>query len=175
MLYQTLVDYFRGTWSNTWKPLEIILPSKRVVTYPSTNRAVPYQPLYYTDSVCNQRKLIELPFQLIKAKQFKDFSNDIACHFEWLFAKCMFVSVSSVIQDLRLALTEMDGEVVETDVLRTVDIVMTVISKGFEDISKDTTHLAVQVLVVIVHHYSDLKYVSFIFLMTEPCKQRVNR
>lgn len=142
----TLVEYFSGTWFNKPKPLEIT--QKRKVCYSSSKRGVPDQPLYFSPSQCNVRKLIELPDHLIKCHMFKCFHDDIACSFKWLYAKCKFVSVSSMVEDLKMALAEMDttGDIDNTVIYNDIKTVYQMLSAGSEDIRKDNSHLAIQVI-----------------------------
>ncbi|XP_052063156.1 NACHT domain- and WD repeat-containing protein 1-like [Mytilus californianus] len=145
-LHTTLVDYFSGTWYNKPKPLE--LTQKKKVCYTTSKRGVPHQPLYYSPSQCNVRKLIELPYHLIKCHMFKCFHDDIACSFQWLYAKCKFVSVSSMVEDLKMALVEMDtaGDIDNTVIYNDIKTVHQMLSVGGEDIRKDNSHLAIQIL-----------------------------
>ncbi|CAG2252657.1 unnamed protein product [Mytilus edulis] len=145
-LHMTLVEYFSGTWFNKPKPLEIT--QKRKVCYSSSKRGVPDQPLYFSPSQCNVRKLIELPDHLIKCHMFKCFHDDIACSFKWLYAKCKFVSVSSMVEDLKMVLAEMDtaGDIDNTVIYNDIKTVHQMLSAGSEDIRKDNSHLAIQIL-----------------------------
>lgn len=143
---QLLVDYFRGTWYNKSKPLELY--KKKKASYPESKRGVPDQPIYFHRECCNVRKLIELPYQMIKCHLFKDFHDEIACSFEWLYAKCKFVSVSAVIEDLKMALTEMDaaGNIDDVESYNDIKIVKQMLSLGSDSIRKDSSNLALQVL-----------------------------
>ncbi|CAG2202121.1 unnamed protein product [Mytilus edulis] len=143
---QLLVDYFRGTWYNKHKPLELY--KRKKASYPESKRGVPDQPIYFHKECCNVRKLIELPYQMIKCHLFKDFHDEIACSFEWLYAKCKFVSVSAVIEDLKMALTEMDaaGNIDDVESYNDIKIVKQMLSLGSDSIRKDSSNLALQIL-----------------------------
>lgn len=56
------------------------------------------------EGIYNQRKLQELPFNLIHALRFDAFVREICSNFEWLYAKIKTVSMDEVLFDLNLAL-----------------------------------------------------------------------
>lgn len=140
------MEYFRGTWHDKVKPLELF--KKKKGSYPEALRGVPEQPTYFHDACANERKLIEYPHHLLKCRRFKDFNDEIACSYKWLYAKCKYVSVSSVIEDMNMGLTEMDlvGDVDDGQDYNDIQIIKQMLSLGFDSIRKDSSHLALQVI-----------------------------
>ncbi|KAM9620002.1 LOW QUALITY PROTEIN: NACHT domain- and WD repeat-containing protein 1 [Morphnus guianensis] len=69
-----LADFFKGTWS--WgmkKPLTLPHLSRTL----NADRKVAPQPLWFSDTVANLRKLSELPFHLLKAGRIEELKQDV--------------------------------------------------------------------------------------------------
>ncbi|KAM9112323.1 NACHT domain- and WD repeat-containing protein 1 [Pangshura tecta] len=69
-----LADFFRGTWS--WgmkKSLKLPLLGKSL----NADRKVAPQPLWFSDTVANRRKLSELPFHLLNAGRIEELKQDV--------------------------------------------------------------------------------------------------
>ncbi|KAM7134751.1 NACHT domain- and WD repeat-containing protein 1 [Macrochelys suwanniensis] len=69
-----LADFFRGTWS--WgmkKSLKLPLLGKSL----NADRKAAPQPLWFSDTVANRRKLSELPFHLLNAGRIEELKQDV--------------------------------------------------------------------------------------------------
>ena len=91
----------------------------------------------------------------MRCKLFKDFRDEMACRFEWLYAKCKYVSVSSLVEDMKMALAEMDaaGDIDDVETYNDIKTVEQLLSLGFENIRKDSSHLALQVYLHLVWNH----------------------
>lgn len=101
-LHSAIADYFQGKWANTVKPIEFF--KKKTATYSQCSRQSPEQPIMLAEGIYNQRKLQELPFNLIHALRFDAFVTEVCSNFEWLYAKIKSLSMEEVLFDLKLAL-----------------------------------------------------------------------
>lgn len=107
---------------------------------------MPAQPILYCVNVYNTRKLIELPFHLIKSQRYQVFRDVIACSYEFLYAKCKTLGIAEVVNDLKLCTVAMDAEgYLGTEVYEDIKSVYDVLMLGVSVIRKDPNHLPVQV------------------------------
>ncbi|KAM6040322.1 NACHT domain- and WD repeat-containing protein 1 [Theristicus caerulescens] len=116
-----LADFFKGTWS--WgmkKPL--MLP--HFSTTLNADRKVAPQPLWFSDTVANLRKLSELPFHLLNAGRIEELKRDVlgkdwarggvqcsaeACfmptatgNMNWISCKIIASGIESVVDDFAM-------------------------------------------------------------------------
>ena len=109
---QTLIEYFSGKWgSGNEKPFTYTSSQvKRFgLDHPESkaDRKVPGQP-YWTehqflgkmDTRFNKRKLSELPYHLLKKKDYGQLKEQVFFSFEWLFAKMKSASVQQMIEEV---------------------------------------------------------------------------
>ncbi|XP_077187495.1 NACHT domain- and WD repeat-containing protein 1 [Paroedura picta] len=97
-----LADFFRGTWS--WgmkKPVELPSSSKPV----SLDRKVTPQPLWFSSTKANQRKLSELPFHLLQAGRVEELQRDVFGNVNWVACKAVSSGPESLARDLEACLT----------------------------------------------------------------------
>ncbi|KAJ6633997.1 hypothetical protein lerEdw1_014204 [Lerista edwardsae] len=101
-----LADFFRGTWS--WgmkKPVQLPSSSKPV----SFDRKVTPQPLWFSSTFANQRKLSELPFHLLQAGRIEELKRDVlefllAGNMNWIACKIITTDVGSLTSDFAMCL-----------------------------------------------------------------------
>ncbi|XP_066491632.1 NACHT domain- and WD repeat-containing protein 1 [Tiliqua scincoides] len=96
-----LADFFRGTWS--WgmkKPVELPSSSKPV----SVDRKVTPQPLWFSSTLANQRKLSELPFHLLQAGRIEELKRDVLGNMNWIACKIVTTDVGSLTSDFAMCL-----------------------------------------------------------------------
>uniref|UniRef100_A0A8C6X5H2 NACHT and WD repeat domain containing 1 n=1 Tax=Naja naja TaxID=35670 RepID=A0A8C6X5H2_NAJNA len=96
-----LADYFRGTWS--WgmkKPIQLPSSSKPV----SFDRKVIPQPLWFSSTLTNQRKLSELPFHLLQAGLFEELQRDILGNMNWIICRATSTGIESLTADFAMCL-----------------------------------------------------------------------
>ncbi|NWY62210.1 NWD1 protein, partial [Chionis minor] len=94
-----LADFFKGTWS--WgmkKPL--ILPHLGRTL--SADRKVAPQPLWFSDTVANLRKLSELPVHLLNAGRIEELKQDVLGNMNWISCKIIASGIESVVDDFAM-------------------------------------------------------------------------
>ncbi|XP_053407147.1 uncharacterized protein LOC123546872 [Mercenaria mercenaria] len=99
--HQVIAEYFQGIWSDSCKPLQLMKGKKG--SYPAAMRQVPAQPIKFGLNLYNTRKLSELPYQLIHSDQLQRALADLFSNPDWLYAKCYTMTLTSLMEDLRLA------------------------------------------------------------------------
>uniref|UniRef100_A0A8C5P104 NACHT and WD repeat domain containing 1 n=1 Tax=Jaculus jaculus TaxID=51337 RepID=A0A8C5P104_JACJA len=88
-----LADFFSGAWSQGTKKL-ITLP---LVGKPlNLDRKVAPQPLWFSDTIANLRKLKELPFHLLHAGRLEELKQEVLGNMSWISCR----GVSGGIEDL---------------------------------------------------------------------------
>ncbi|XP_039194405.1 NACHT domain- and WD repeat-containing protein 1 isoform X3 [Crotalus tigris] len=103
--HQLLADYFRGTWS--WgmkKPIQLPSSSKPV----SFDRKVIPQPLWFSSTLANQRKLSELPFHLLQAGLFEELQRDILGNMNWIICRVISPGIESLTADFAMCLAQIN-------------------------------------------------------------------
>ncbi|OWF42885.1 NACHT and WD repeat domain-containing protein 1 [Mizuhopecten yessoensis] len=144
-IHVLLADYFQGVWYKKRKALKLY--KKKTASYPNAVRSVPEQPTLYCHNMYNTRKLIELPYHLIKCQRYQVFRDIIACNFNFLYAKCKTLGVAEVIEDLRLCLVAMDTEgFLDEEIYNDIKFVHKVLLMGVNIIRKDTNNLPIQLM-----------------------------
>ncbi|NXE55376.1 NWD1 protein, partial [Casuarius casuarius] len=94
-----LADFFKGTWS--WgmkKPLTLPNLSRTL----DADRKVAPQPLWFSDTVANRRKLSELPFHLLSAGRIEELKQDVLGNMNWISCKIIVSGIQSVIDDFAM-------------------------------------------------------------------------
>ncbi|XP_014808284.1 PREDICTED: NACHT domain- and WD repeat-containing protein 1 [Calidris pugnax] len=94
-----LADFFKGTWS--WgmkKPLTLPHLSRTL----SADRKVAPQPLWFSDTVANLRKLSELPFHLLNAGRIEELKRDVLGNMNWISCKIIACGIESVVDDFAM-------------------------------------------------------------------------
>ncbi|XP_034293392.1 NACHT domain- and WD repeat-containing protein 1 [Pantherophis guttatus] len=100
-----LADYFRGTWS--WgmkKPIQLPSSNKPV----SFDRKVIPQPLWFSSTLANQRKLSELPFHLLQAGLFEELQRDILGNMYWIICRATSTGIESLTADFAMCLAQIN-------------------------------------------------------------------
>ncbi|XP_015665402.1 NACHT domain- and WD repeat-containing protein 1 [Protobothrops mucrosquamatus] len=101
--HQLLADYFRGTWS--WgmkKPIQLPSSNKPV----SFDRKVIPQPLWFSSTLANQRKLSELPFHLLQAGLLEELQRDILGNVNWIICRATSPGIESLTADFAMCLAQ---------------------------------------------------------------------
>ncbi|NXY69783.1 NWD1 protein, partial [Glareola pratincola] len=94
-----LADFFKGTWS--WgmkKPLTLPHLSRTL----NADRKVAPQPLWFSDTVPNLRKLSELPFHLLNAGRIEELKRDVLGNMNWISCKIIASGIESVVDDFAM-------------------------------------------------------------------------
>ena len=98
-----LATYFEGKWSNgKYNPVFL---SHRQLMIENADRQIASQPLKFSESVHNMRKLSELPFHLVGSLNCKQFKLLVSFNFHWLLAKLIALPFSNLIYDFSQALS----------------------------------------------------------------------
>jgi hypothetical protein len=94
LFHRLIADYFLGRWEKTPKPhamgTDLRHVSAQPVLWPSANGG----------NLANQRKLDELPWQLVKLGQFQVYRNTCCLDAEWLEAKCIASSLAAQVTEM---------------------------------------------------------------------------
>ncbi|KAM4888188.1 NACHT domain- and WD repeat-containing protein 1 [Thomomys bottae] len=97
--HSVLADFFSGAWSQGTRKL-ITLP---LVGKPlSLDRKVAAQPLWFSDSVANVRKLQELPRHLLLAGRTQELRQDVLGNMSWLACRALSGGLESLLDDFEL-------------------------------------------------------------------------
>ena len=104
-IHLNISDYFLGKWSDGMRKPYIDKNGRQM----TMDRLVPKQPLVFDASdnkpVFNLRKLSELPHHLLQSNQLPVYKQETLFNFEFLLAKVQAMSVESLQQDLRAAMS----------------------------------------------------------------------
>ena len=93
---------FSGNWGGgRKKPITL---TRRKKTLPDADRQVSSQPLMFSKSVFNLRKLSEMPFHLIHSGHTGELDDEVLFNFEWINSKIRGQSLNDVLEDYVLAL-----------------------------------------------------------------------
>ncbi|KAM5237944.1 NACHT domain- and WD repeat-containing protein 1 [Ctenodactylus gundi] len=108
-----LADFFLGTWSQGARKL-ITLP---FVGKPlSLDRKVAPQPLWFSDSVANTRKLEELPLHLLRAGRVEELRQEVLGSMNWLSCRAFSGGIDTLLGDLDMCAPHVGGP--ELDLVR---------------------------------------------------------
>ncbi|XP_067656688.1 NACHT domain- and WD repeat-containing protein 1-like [Haliotis asinina] len=153
MFHTSLAEYFSGKWSDMEKPLELY--KIKTGSYPNAMRQVPAQPLEY-ENVYNVRKLQELPYHLVKCGDLDTFHGTVACNFHWLYAMCHVMSLTDVLNDLRMAMASLDstGDIDNVALYDDIKFVNDMLILGSDFIRKSPSNLATQIVSQLGPSYS---------------------
>jgi WD40 repeat protein len=97
-----LVELFSGRWSSRGKPLHL---QQRNLYISDANRGVAAQPLHFTTTIPNLRKMNEYPFHLVKCGLTDETKKNVLCSFMWLYSKMQATSFPHVMEDFDEYLT----------------------------------------------------------------------
>ena len=93
---------FSGRWGGGRK--KRITLTHRMKTLPDADRQVSSQPLMFSKSVFNLRKLSEMPIHLIYSGLSDRLASEVLFNFEWIYGKVRGQSLSEVLEDYVVAL-----------------------------------------------------------------------
>ena len=93
---------FSGRWGGGRK--KRITLTHRKKTLPDADRQVSSQPLMFSKSVFNLRKLSEMPIHLIYSGLSDRLASEVLFNFEWIYGKVRGQSLSEVLEDYVVAL-----------------------------------------------------------------------
>ncbi|XP_004647437.1 NACHT domain- and WD repeat-containing protein 1 [Octodon degus] len=101
-----LADFFSGAWSQGTKK-HIALPCTGRPL--SLDRKVAPQPLWFSDSIANERKLAELPFHLLHAGRTEELLRDVLGDMSWLSCRVLSGGLDALLDDVDLCVPHVDG------------------------------------------------------------------
>ena len=93
---------FSGRWGGGRK--KRITLTHRKKTLPDADRQVSSQPLMFSKSVFNLRKLSEMPIHFIYSGLSDRLASEVLFNFEWIYGKVRGQSLSEVLEDYVVAL-----------------------------------------------------------------------
>ncbi|KAF6095948.1 NACHT and WD repeat domain containing 1 [Phyllostomus discolor] len=100
-----LADFFLGTWSQGTKKL-ITLP---LVGKPlNLDRKVAPQPLWFSDTVANLRKLKELPHHLLHSGRIEELKQEVLGSMDWISCRGVSGGIESLLDDFGLYAPHVD-------------------------------------------------------------------
>lgn len=102
LIHQVCVCLFSGKWGGGRK--KHITLTRRKKTLADADRQVSSQPLMFSKSVFNLRKLSEMPFHLIHSDHTDRLARKVLFNFEWIYGKVRGQSLNEVLEDYSLAL-----------------------------------------------------------------------
>nr|KAF6283292.1 NACHT and WD repeat domain containing 1 [Pipistrellus kuhlii] len=101
-----LADFFLGAWSQGIKKL-ITLP---LVGKPlNLDRKVAPQPLWFSDTVANLRKLKELPYHLLHSGRLEELKQEVLGSMSWICCRGVSGGMESLLDDFDLCAPHLDG------------------------------------------------------------------
>ncbi|XP_074240537.1 NACHT domain- and WD repeat-containing protein 1 isoform X3 [Saimiri boliviensis] len=101
-----LADFFSGTWSQGTKKL-ITLP---LVGKPlNLDRKVAPQPLWFSDTVANLRKLKELPYHLLHSGRLEELKQEVLGSMSWISCRGISGSIEDLLDDFDLCAPHLDS------------------------------------------------------------------
>ncbi|XP_025922865.1 NACHT domain- and WD repeat-containing protein 1 isoform X2 [Apteryx rowi] len=100
-----LADFFKGTWSWGMKKPLILPDLSRTL---NADRKVAPQPLWFSDTVANRRKLSELPFHLLNAGRIEELKEDVLGNMNWISCKIIVSGIQSVVDDFAMCAEQID-------------------------------------------------------------------
>ncbi|XP_037674481.1 NACHT domain- and WD repeat-containing protein 1 isoform X2 [Choloepus didactylus] len=104
--HSLLADFFLGTWGQGTKKL-ITLP---LLGKPlNLDRKVAPQPLWFSDSVANLRKLKEMPFHLLQAGRFEELKQEVLGNMSWISCRGISGGIESLLDDFELCAPHVDS------------------------------------------------------------------
>ena len=114
MIHSNMVDFFLGKWGGGKpKPFQYTDHQKKRFKLDSVDseadRKVPAQPYMIEADVdgeieirFNKRKLFELPYHLVRSKEYNSLKTEIFFNFEWMFATLKSSSAMSVLDEFKI-------------------------------------------------------------------------
>ncbi|KAM4857840.1 NACHT domain- and WD repeat-containing protein 1 isoform X1 [Urocitellus parryii] len=104
--HRVLADFFSGAWSQGTKKL-IILP---LVGKPlNLDRKVAPQPLWFSDTVANQRKLKELPHHLLHSGRLEELKQEVLGSMSWICCRGISGGIESLLDDFDMCAPHVDS------------------------------------------------------------------
>ncbi|NXA53517.1 NWD1 protein, partial [Nothocercus julius] len=100
-----LADFFKGTWSWGMKKPLILPDLSRTL---NIDRKVAPQPLWFSDTVANRRKLSELPFHLLNAGRIEELKQNVLGDMNWISCKIIASGIQSVVDDFAMCTEQID-------------------------------------------------------------------
>ncbi|XP_054321879.1 NACHT domain- and WD repeat-containing protein 1 isoform X3 [Pongo pygmaeus] len=101
-----LADFFSGTWSQSTKKL-ITLP---LVGKPlNLDRKVAPQPLWFSDTVANLRKLKELPYHLLHSGRLEELKQEVLGSMSWISCRGISGGIEDLLDDFDLCAPHLDS------------------------------------------------------------------
>ncbi|XP_055453303.1 NACHT domain- and WD repeat-containing protein 1 isoform X1 [Psammomys obesus] len=101
-----LADFFSGAWSQGTKKL-VTLP---LVGKPlNLDRKVAPQPLWFSGTVANRRKLTELPFHLLHAGRMEELKQEVLGNMSWICCRGISGGIEELLDDFDMCAPHMDS------------------------------------------------------------------
>ncbi|XP_027627109.1 NACHT domain- and WD repeat-containing protein 1 isoform X1 [Tupaia chinensis] len=104
--HSVLADFFSGAWSQGTKKL-ITLP---LVGKPlNLDRKVAPQPLWFSDTVANLRKLKELPYHLLHSGRLEELKQEVLGNMSWISCRGMSGGIECLLDDFDMCAPHVDS------------------------------------------------------------------
>ncbi|XP_010993374.3 NACHT domain- and WD repeat-containing protein 1 isoform X2 [Camelus dromedarius] len=100
-----LADFFSGAWSQGTKKL-ITLPLMEKPL--NLDRKVAPQPLWFSDTVANLRKLKELPYHLLHSGRIEELKQEVLGSMNWISCRGISGGIEGLLDDFDLCAPHMD-------------------------------------------------------------------
>uniref|UniRef100_H0WTF2 NACHT and WD repeat domain containing 1 n=1 Tax=Otolemur garnettii TaxID=30611 RepID=H0WTF2_OTOGA len=104
--HSILADFFSGAWSQGTKKL-ITLP--RVGKPLNLDRKVAPQPLWFSDTVANMRKLKELPYHLLHSGRLEELKQEVLGNMSWISCRGVSGGMEDLLDDFDLCVPYLDS------------------------------------------------------------------
>ncbi|XP_074060516.1 NACHT domain- and WD repeat-containing protein 1-like [Macrotis lagotis] len=103
--HHLLTEFFTGAWSQgIKKPMILPLLGKPM----NFDRKVAPQPLWFSDTVANLRKLSELPSHLANSGCTEELKKDVLGNMDWISCRVLSSGITSMLEDFALCAEHID-------------------------------------------------------------------
>ncbi|XP_072457369.1 NACHT domain- and WD repeat-containing protein 1 [Notamacropus eugenii] len=103
--HHLLSEFFTGAWSQgIKKPITLPLLGKPL----NVDRKVAPQPLWFSDTVANLRKLSELPIHLANSGRTEELKKDVLGNMDWISCRVVSSGITSMLEDFALCAEHID-------------------------------------------------------------------
>uniref|UniRef100_A0A4X2KUG1 NACHT and WD repeat domain containing 1 n=1 Tax=Vombatus ursinus TaxID=29139 RepID=A0A4X2KUG1_VOMUR len=103
--HHLLSEFFTGAWSQgIKKPISLPLLGKPL----NFDRKVAPQPLWFSDTVANLRKLSELPSHLANSGCTEELKKDVLGNMDWISCRVLSSGITSMLEDFALCAEHID-------------------------------------------------------------------
>uniref|UniRef100_A0A8C0CLX2 NACHT and WD repeat domain containing 1 n=1 Tax=Balaenoptera musculus TaxID=9771 RepID=A0A8C0CLX2_BALMU len=100
-----LADFFSGSWSQGTKKLITLPPVGKPL---NLDRKVAPQPLWFSDTVANLRKLKELPYHLVHSGRIEELQWEVLSSMNWISCRGISGGIEGLLDDFDLCAPHVD-------------------------------------------------------------------